>query len=204
VENKAGMSNTHNRDRFHGRVGSGTKACARPGCKEPGEFRARLLKGQSNSANGPGDYQLLCLDHVREFNAGYDWFAGMSADQIAAAQSPTYAWPNETRAFSAAAGVDSPPKWADFHDPLDAISARFKDRMPKPRSDGLILSAEDRRALKTLQLSEDADRRALRKRYSDLVRKYHPDKNGGNRAYEKALQDVIAAYTHLKNTPAFT
>lgn len=127
----------------------------------------------------------------------------MSQDEILEAQSPTYTWPNETRAFSAYASADSPPKWQDFHDPLDAISARFKDRMAKQRDDGHILSAEDRRALKTLGLGEDADRRALRRRYSELASKYHPDRNGGNRAYEKALQDVIAAYTHLKKSHAF-
>lgn len=202
------MSSTPHRNRFHGRVSNSAAECAYPECRAPGEFRAPDLYGRSGGPNGPGDYQLLCLDHVREFNAGYDWFAGMSADQIAAAQSPTYVWPNETRAFSAMAGVDSPPKWSDFHDPLETISTRFATQManaaPHLRSDGKILSSDDRQMLKTLGLGEDADRKILRSRYSALVRKYHPDKNGGNRTYEKALQDVIAAYTHLKSTPAFS
>lgn len=189
--------------KWHGSVGSGSAKCAHAGCHEAGEFRARNFYGKEGSSNGPGDYQLLCLEHIREFNAEYNWFAGMSQDEILAAQSPTYTWPNETRAFSASASVDAPPKWQDFHDPLDAISARFRDRMPKQRADGHIMGTEDRRALKTLGLNEDADRRALRSRYSEMVRKYHPDRNGGNRAYEKALQDVIAAYTHLKSMPAF-
>lgn len=207
------MSNRYYNDRFHGRVGAGTILCAYHECIEVGEFRAPSRYGRAGygnagygnagGGNGPGEYQLLCLDHIREFNAGYNWFAGMSQEEIMAAQSPTYMWPNETRAFSATASVDQPPKWQDFHDPLDAISARFKDRMPKPRSDGHMLSGEDRKALKTLGLGDDANRRALRSRYSQLVRKYHPDRNGGNRAHEKALQDVIAAYTHLKNTPIF-
>ena len=51
--------------------------------------------------------------------------------------------------------------------------------------------------------SIDADRRALRQRYLDLVRRYHPDKNGGDRSHEKALQAVIEAYTALKGRPAF-
>jgi hypothetical protein len=194
-------------DRFHGRVGNGTARCAYPGCTDAGEFRAPASYGRLPGSNGPGEYQLLCLDHVREFNAGYDWFAGMTRDEIIAAQSPTYTWPNETRAFSATAGVDSPPKWSDFHDPLETISARFRGRIndaaPRRRADGNLLQPADRRALRTLGLGEDADRKGLRRRYSELVRKYHPDKNGGNRAHEKALQDVIAAYTHLKNIPAF-
>ena len=87
---------------------------------------------------------------------------------------------------------------------LHRFRAERDGRMPKPRADGHMLSPEDRRALKTLGLGDDADRRALRSAYSAKVRTYHPDKNGGNRSYEKALQDVIAAYTHLKSSPAFT
>jgi hypothetical protein len=198
------MSVPRNTDRFHGRVHGSRKSCAHPGCTEPGEFRAPDPEGPLASPNGPGIYRYLCLDHVREFNSGYNWFDGMSAEDILDAQSPLNVWPSETRAFRSLGSVDSPPKWADFKDPLDAISTRFRDRMPKPRADGHVLSSEDRRALKTLGLGEDADRRALRVAYSTKVRAYHPDKNGGNRSYEKALQDVIAAYTHLKSSPAFT
>ena len=52
-------------------------------------------------------------------------------------------------------------------------------------------------------LPADADRMALRKRYSELVRRYHPDRNGGDRSHEKALQEVIAAYQALRKSPAF-
>jgi DnaJ domain len=201
------MSAPRNPDRFHGRMYGSLRQCQHPQCCEDGQFRAPNPYGRSPGPNGPGDYQWLCLDHVREFNAGYDWFAGMTADQIAAAQSPTNVWPSETRAFRANGNADIPPKWADFHDPLDAISARFKGRMEDARplraSNGAILSGEDRSALKTLGLLPDADRRAIRSAYSQLVRKYHPDKNGGDRTHEKALQDVIAAYTHLKSAHAF-
>ena len=71
------------------------------------------------------------------------------------------------------------------------------------RGGGRELSAGAPRHLKTLGLGVDADRRALRQRYLDLVRKLHPDKNGGDRSHEKALQAVIEAYTALKGRPAF-
>lgn len=190
------------REKFHGRIKGRSQRCAHPGCTEPGEFRAPDRFGQRSGFDGPGDWQWLCLDHVREFNLKFDWFKGMSQDEIAAAQTPYAGWATETRAFTRG-GADSPPRWSDFHDPLDAISARFRQRMPKDRADGKTLSGEDRRALKTLGLGDDADRRALRGRYSELVRRYHPDRNGGDRSHEKALQDVIAAYTHLKSAPAF-
>jgi len=154
------------------------------------------------SSDGPPRYRYLCLDHIREFNARYDYFAGMDAQEIEAAQRPFGGWERETRAF-AFGGADRPPPWADFHDPLDAISARFKERL-KERADGKPLSADDRTALKTLGLEPDADRRALRTAYTQLARRYHPDHNGGDRSTESRLQKVIAAYAHLRNSTLFT
>jgi hypothetical protein len=143
----------------------------------------------------------MCLDHVRAFNACYNYFDGMDADEIVSAQSPYGGWERETRAF--AANGSPGPRWADFVDPLDAIGARFRPRTAEARSDGRELSPADRRALGVLGLGVDADRRALRQRYLDLVRLYHPDRNGGDRSHEKALQGVIEAYTALKGRPAF-
>jgi hypothetical protein len=189
-------------DRFHGRVGGG-RDCDHPGCAEQGEFRAPSRAGRRNGFDGPGDWRWLCLDHVRQFNSGYNYFEGMSPDEIHEAQRPTAGWERETRAFSA--NGSPPPRWADFTDPLDAIGARFGERLrdAQGRADGRPLSDGDRKALKILGLGTDADRRALRQRYADLVRRYHPDRNGGDRSHEKALQQVISAYTQLKSRPAF-
>jgi hypothetical protein len=111
---------------------------------------------------------------------------------------PMAGWATETRAFAAGGSVDQPPKWADFHDPLDAISARFRATLRARASDDKPVSPEDRAAFKTLSLPHDADAAALRARYSELVRKFHPDRNGGDRGYEKALQAVVEAYQHLR------
>jgi len=191
--------------RFHGRVDSGRR-CEEPGCTLPGEFRAPA--DERRRSDEPPRWRWFCLDHVRAFNARYNFFAGMDSDQIEAAQRPYAGWERETRAFSHV-GADRPPRWADFGDPLDAIGARFRQRMEEARAeqamrdDGRPLSPEDRRSLKLLGLGINADRRTLRSRYAELVRRYHPDRNGGDRSHEKALQDVIAAYTHLKSARAF-
>lgn len=190
--------------RFHGRVEAEGRLCAEPGCNEPGEFRAPGAAPR-HGFDGPGDYRWLCLDHVRAFNSGYNFFAGMTPDEIHDAQRPFAGWERETRAFNATGGADRPPRWADFSDPLDAIGARFRDRMKDraERRDGKPLSGRDREALNTLALEIDADRMALRKRYSELVRRYHPDRNGGDRSHEAKLQRVIEAYQQLKGSPAF-
>lgn len=189
--------------RFHGRVEAEGRLCAEPGCSEPGEFRAPLVEGATSGRDGPAPFRWLCLDHVRAFNSGYNFFKGMSPEEINEAQRPFSGWERETRAFNAAGGADRPPRWADFSDPLDAIQARFRDRMPQERKDGKPLSGRDREAMRVLELEVDADRGMLRRRYSDLVRRYHPDRNGGDRSFEKRLQQVIEAYQQLKESPAF-
>ena len=153
-------------DRFHGRHQAQGRPCSWPDCEAAGEFRA---PGERSSGfDGPGDYRWLCLEHVREFNAGYDFFRGMSADEILRAQSPIHGWERESRAFRPTAGIDSAPRWADFADPLDAIGARARDhvraRQPAGRQDGKPVTPEERRALDVLGLPLDADRKALRSR----------------------------------------
>jgi hypothetical protein len=175
------------------------RACAAPGCAEPGEFRAPTERRPN--FDGPGGWRWLCLDHVRQFNSGYNYFEGMSPEEIEAAQTPYGGWDRETRAF-ATGGTAPPPKWADFSDPLDAIGARFQ-RQARERQDGRELSEKDRKSLRVLGLDVNADRKALRQRYTALVHQFHPDRNGGDRSHEKALQAVIEAYQQLKGRPAF-
>jgi hypothetical protein len=183
--------------RMHGRIEGARAQCAVAGCRAPGEFKAPL---QPSSFDGPGSWRFLCLDHVREHNAKYNFFEGMSPDEISDAQSPLAGWERSTRAF-AAAGADPPPAWADFADPLEAISGRFGKAVKGGAPSRF--SKEERRALSVLGLGEDADRHALRERYSLLVRRYHPDKNGGDRSHEDRLRAVIEAYQLLRGSPAF-
>ncbi|MGV3769799.1 MAG: DnaJ domain-containing protein [Sphingobium phenoxybenzoativorans] len=198
---------TKRHNRFHGRVERQGSPCAVPGCEEAGEFRAPPEGGHGTGSDGPR-WRWLCLDHVREFNQKYNFFNGMSAEQIADAQRPYAGWERETRAFSSNA-ASPPPRWADFSDPLDAIGAKFRDRMKRAeqanrqRADGKFVSPDDRKAMDLMGLDLDADRKALRARYTELVRRFHPDHNGGDRSHERALQDVIAAYGQLRKAPAF-
>lgn len=182
--------------KLHGKVEGTGALCAVPGCCNPGEFKAPL---EPSSFDGPGRWQWLCLDHVREHNMRYNYFNGMSSEEISDAQSIYGGWERPSRVF-AHAGSDPAPKWSDFADPLDAIAARFQraDRGPLQR-----FSPSERRALNVLGLGENADRTELRQRYSKLVRRFHPDRNGGDRSHEKQLGEVIDAYQLLKGARAF-
>ena len=188
---------TARQTKWHGRVEGAEARCSVAGCRAPGEFRAPLTP---SDFDGPGSWRWLCLEHVREHNAKYNFFEGMSAEEIEAAQSPIAGWERQTRAF-AHAGADRGPAWADFADPLDAISARFRPEARRRPVDRF--SAKERHALDVLGLQDDTDLHQVRKRYSKLVRRYHPDRNGGDRSYEKKLGEVIEAWQTLKAARVF-
>jgi hypothetical protein len=193
--------------KFHGRHEQDGRRCEAAGCDSAGEFRAP--GEQAPGFDGPGDWRWLCLEHVREFNAGYDWFAGMTADEILEAQSPIAGWRRETRAFRADAGVNGVPRWADFDDPLEAIGARASDIRRRaemrqaPQAQRSRFTPRERDAMSVMGLGPHDDLHALRKRYSVLVRRYHPDRNGGDRSHERKLQSVIEAYQLLRKAAAF-
>ena len=199
-------------NRFHGRFETEGRQCHAPGCDEAGEFRAPGPRG--SSFDGPGDYRWLCLDHVREFNSGYDWFEGMSADEILAAQSPVAGWASTARAFRADEMNDAMPRWADYEDPLEAINARaagiksraqrrYQSQAGDARNTGRFL-AEEVQALQVLGLDDEIDRPKLRRRYTELVRRYHPDRNGGDRSHEARLGRVVEAYQLLRKSRALS
>jgi len=124
----------------------------------------------------------------------------MSADEITRAQHPLGGWERPSRKF-AANGADPPPRWSDFADPLDAISGRFGRVREAARPSRF--NKPELQALSVLGLGDDVDRHALRQTYSTLVRRYHPDKNGGDRSHEARLTAVIEAYQLLRKSAAF-
>jgi hypothetical protein len=175
--------------RLHGRVERpAATACDHPGCSLPGEFRAPRSNRLAGSVGG---WQFLCLDHVRAFNAGYNFFDGLSPDEIHEAQSPLAGWeqtvsPKGRPAFS----------FGDAHDLFAA------DKKPK-RAQRRWAGSGDAEALAALGLTDAATAADVRRAYKTRIRRYHPDSNEGDRRHEGKLQAVVNAYTHLKSADRF-
>ncbi len=181
------------RQHLHGRVDlPQATPCAHPGCTAEAEFRA---PASNRVAGHVGGWQWLCLDHVRAFNAGYNFFDGMSPDAISEAQSPLAGW----------AHVVHDVNGYKFNDPLNALHGKFgQDAFAGRRTKaGTVLAEADLKALKVLGLDANASPNGIRRAYKTLVRQFHPDTNGGDRAFEARLQAVVQAYTHLRSAPAF-
>ncbi len=176
----------------------GNRGCAHPGCDQPGDYRAPLNRPGSAFAppSGPTPWQYFCLAHVRAFNAGWNWFEGMSEEAIWQAQSPYPAWDRETCAFArnAMAGDDR------IDDMLGVLRWRTT---AAPRSPGSGLTREDRQALSKLGLAETATLAEVKAAYRRLARRYHPDTNAGDRRHEARFQALSEAQAHLETSPTF-
>ncbi len=168
------------------------RPCAFDGCAEPGEYRAPRSPGELDS------YIWFCLEHVRAYNKAWNFYAGMSEDEIEAQiqydtvwQRPT--WPMGDRAT--ASGKDGPGDWRDVFDLFEEAKAR-RGRYAPPLDHA---PTEEDRALVALDLDSSATLATVKARYKELAKRYHPDANGGDKSAEDRLKGINLAYSVLKN-----
>jgi curved DNA-binding protein CbpA len=171
--------------------------CQWDGCKKPATNRAPAGRMREN------EFFLFCVEHVREYNKGYNYFSGLGDTEIAQFQKdaltghrPTWKMGSNGSAVKAAPGI------ASFRSGRAGYYKRVgenpfgtaPDDTPRPR----VMKPLEHKALRTLGLKDDAGGEAIRQRYTELVKQHHPDANGGVRGSEERLADVIQAYRLLK------
>jgi hypothetical protein len=170
-------------------------ACDWPGC----EFEAthRAPKGRLRER----EYWRFCLDHVREYNHSYNYFAGMSDDAVARYQKDAVTGHRPTWKMGLNGGVDGLHHGHGSHDPFDVLrefGTGPRARVEKPVEARPVRNAE-RKAFDTLGLEIDATAPEIKARFKELVKRHHPDANGGDRSTEDRLVEVIQAYNYLKS-----
>jgi DnaJ domain len=176
--------------------------CQWPGCRAAATHRAP--KGRLRAS----EYWRFCLDHVREYNNSYNFFAGMSDDAIAKYQKDDITGHRPTWKMGSLGGRRSGASRVDFRasgwaaeDPFDLFGAgagRGNGHARAAPEGRKILNAQ-RRALDVLGLEADAKRADIKSRFKVLVKRHHPDANGGDRGSEDRLREIIAAYNYLKS-----
>jgi hypothetical protein len=165
------------------------RVCDRSGCLAGGDFRAPRSRASLDA------FFWFCLEHVREYNAAWNYYAGMSEAEIEAEvrndtvwQRPT--WPLGSR-FSALHG---PHIRDDFgvtgEDGADGPAERKNERR-RP------LSATEE-ALTIFEIAPPFTIVRLKARYKELVKLHHPDANGGDKECEERLKTINQAYALLK------
>lgn len=169
------------------------RACDHPGCASDGEYRAPKARDRLN------EYFWFCLDHVREYNKAWDYYAGMNADQIESEvrrdttwQRPT--WPLGFWAVQEKFLRDRVTKGFGFEFGRESGQGKAEEQAQRRQT----ARTPEEEALAVLDLTPPVDFARIKARYRELAKLHHPDANGGNRAAEERLKDINLAYNTLK------
>jgi DnaJ-domain-containing protein 1 len=183
----------------------GERACDHPGCRMPANARAPKSREMLN------EHYWFCQRHAAEYNKQWDFFAGMSEGEIRKRQAesavgdrPTWQFKASKASREAAAASQNFGKGDGFADPFSLFGAGARPQPQAAPAGGRSLGKLERNALADLDLDEDADSATIRARYIELVKRTHPDSNGGDRSTEHKLQRVIKAYQALKKAKLVT
>lgn len=174
------------------------RVCEWPGCRKHGDSRAPKSSDQLNS------FYWFCQSHASEYNKSWNFFEGMGEGEAQAFREsaayghrPTWSWRN-THSASARASKASRDFADGFDDPYGVFGNRQNPHKPEEPREAPMGRLQSK-ALETMGLEASAEPSSVRKRYAELVKRYHPDANGGDRSSEEHLGRVIAAYQILKN-----
>jgi curved DNA-binding protein CbpA len=167
--------------------------CQWKGCRSVGLYKAPVGRGQE------GKYYLFCLDHVRQFNASYNYFEGWSTAQVEAFQKDAVIGHRPTWKTGTGADIRGAQKTAGFDRPFVDPHAFLGGRVGRDKAAPVRrLKPLERKSLEALGLAEGAQRDQIKHRFKELVKRHHPDANGGDKRSENKLREIIQAYNYLK------
>jgi hypothetical protein len=177
----------------------GERACDHPGCGRAATARAPKARDMLH------EHYWFCQPHAAEYNRNWNFFAGLPEAEVRRRQQeelmtggrPTWEMKagrmsREAAAFGARFGTGQ-----GYRDPFNMFGGAGVHAR-RPEAESRKLGKIERNALADLDLDEDADGPKIRSRYTELVRRLHPDANNGDRSGENRLQRVIRSYQALR------
>ena len=186
------------------RLKPGEKPCEWPDCTKAATARAPKSREQLNS------FYEFCQAHAGEYNKSWNFYAGMNEAQVRAAKEneamtggrPTWDMKasknsREAAAFAAKMGTSNTTGAGSMNDSFGLFGRRVNEQATKAE-DSLRLGKLERQALTDLDLDFRTDKAGIKARYHELLKRFHPDLNQGDRGAEAKLQRVIKAYKTLK------
>lgn len=187
------------------RLKPGETPCQWPDCSRPATARA------PKSREKLGEFYDFCQGHAGEYNKGWNFYAGMSEGEVRAAQEneamtggrPTWEmkagrFTREAAAFAAKFGSNANTGAGSWRDSFGLFGRRTASHSTAKAEEASRLGKLERGALADLDLEAGATRADIKRRYHELLKRCHPDTNGGDRGAEAKLQRVIKAWKTLK------
>ena len=170
------------------------KECDRENCNAKGEFKAPKSRVMLN------EYYFFCLNHIKEYNKSWDFYKGLSVNQIESSMREDTIW--------------NRPTWPLKGNPykvIDQINDFFNDENVKfdlsDKNDNFFknkvidenLTHEENKALKALNMKLPLTIEKVKKNYKKLVKIFHPDVNDNNKKAEETFKDINKSYRILLN-----
>ena len=167
------------------------KKCDSPKCNEKGEYRAPKSRVMLN------EYFYFCLDHIKEYNKSWDFYKGMSVEQIEnSMRSDTFwdrpSWPLKNSFKNI---------FDEFNEYVEDFVKNDDDKINniyfKNKLLDESLTIEEAKALKELDLKMPISLEKIKKNYKKLVKIFHPDVNGNNKDAEERFKQINESYKLL-------
>ncbi len=170
---------------------SAGRGCDHPGCTGGGDYRAPKARDPG------GGHWWFCLDHVRDYNRAWDFFAGMSQADIEDYQRKNATWHRPTWRLGERIGADVDGVWV--RDDLGLLAEVELDKtiFGGKRSAAPPKNPEERQALAALDLQPHVSLAEIKTRYKELAKRFHPDTHGGDKDAEERFKQINQAYTYL-------
>jgi hypothetical protein len=157
------------------------RGCDWHGCVGEGLHRAPRSRSRLH------EYWWFCLEHVRIYNAAWDYYTGMSGAEIEADMRRDTVWQRPSWPLGSGPSSRRKIRWFDELDPAaDAAPVR----PPTATEHALIV----------LELTPPVSTKMVKARYKTLVKRYHPDANNGDKAAEERFKVISEAYRTLMNS----
>jgi len=160
--------------------------CETPGCAHEGEYRA------PKSPTSLREFHWFCLEHVREYNASWDYYKGMPPEAIEAELRADASWQRPTWPLG------QQGKNAKFEEAIAAElhAFAFGTRPTPPPAPNI--PPDIREALGVFELGWPISLAEVKARYKALAKRHHPDANNGSKASEERLKTINLAYAALR------
>ena len=162
--------------------------CDYKNCKKIAKHKAPVEKDNSKK------FRWLCLDHIKEFNQKWDYFKGMSDQEVSVFLKSDMTWHKPTQSFSSSGNFFN-ILWKNTLNGGESILSNGYGEKIKTK---INFSNKDREAFKIIELEVGTKWDEIQIKFKKLVKKYHPDMNAGNKKFEEKLKIVTLAYTQLK------
>ena len=170
------------------------RECDKIDCKQKGEFRAPKSRKNLN------EYYFFCLDHVKEYNKSWDFYRGLTVNQIENSMREDTiwnrpSWPLKGNPYKVIEQINNlyDDKINDLNLNYDS-SDFFKNKIFNKR-----FTTEENKALSILNIKLPVTLEKIKKNYKKLVKIFHPDVNGNNKNAEEKFKEINKSYKIILN-----